>query len=142
MNHIGRLSGLPQEVQDAINRACGLTQHNTRMVFTFAFNYGGRIEILDAVRRLIEEKVPVEEINEQVFSNHLYTAGIPDVDLLIRTSGEIRTSNFLIWQAAYAEYYFTKVLWPDFTPRQVERALAVFNNRSRRFGRLTDNAQS
>jgi undecaprenyl diphosphate synthase len=142
MNHIGRLSGLPQEVQDAINRSCSLTQHNTRMVFTFAFNYGGRIEILDAVRRLIEEKVPEEEINEQVFSNHLYTAGIPDVDLLIRTSGEIRTSNFLIWQAAYAEYYFTKVLWPDFTPRQVERALAVFNNRSRRFGGLTDNAQS
>lgn len=136
MNHLGRLSGLPNEVQDAINRACEMTRKNTRMVFSFAFNYGGRMEILDATRKLIEEKIPPETINEEIFARHLYTAGIPDVDLLIRTSGEQRTSNFLIWQAAYAEYYFTRVLWPDFTPKQVERALATFSNRQRRFGGL------
>jgi undecaprenyl diphosphate synthase len=138
MNHIGRLEELSDEVQYAINRACDLTRNNTRMLFSFAFNYGGRMEILDAARRLIEEKVPAGSVNEQVFSSHLYTAGIPDVDLLIRTSGELRTSNFLIWQAAYAEYYFTKVLWPDFTPKQVERALATYSNRQRRFGGLTN----
>jgi undecaprenyl diphosphate synthase len=136
MNHLGRLSGLPNEVQDAINRACEMTRKNTRMVFSFAFNYGGRTEILDATRKLIEEKIPPERINEEIFASRLYTVGIPDVDLLIRTSGEQRTSNFLIWQAAYAEYYFTRVLWPDFTPKQVERALATFSNRQRRFGGL------
>ena len=137
MNHLGRLSELSKEVQDAVNRACELTRNNRRMVFSFAFNYGGRGEILDAARRLIEDKVAPEQINEQTFASRLYTAGIPDVDLLIRTSGEMRTSNFLIWQAAYAEYYFTKVLWPDFTPRQVERALATFSNRQRRFGGIS-----
>lgn len=136
MNHIGRLSELSRDVQDAINRACLLTRNNTRMVFSFAFNYGGRIEILDAARQLIAEKIPPEQINEEVFGNYLYTASIPDVDLLIRTSGELRTSNFLLWQAAYAEYYFTRVLWPDFTRKQVERALATFSNRKRRFGGL------
>lgn len=136
MNHIGRLSELSIDVQNAINRACALTRNNTRMVFSFAFNYGGRMEILDTVRQLIKDKVPVENISEKVFASCLYTTGIPDVDLLIRTSGELRTSNFLIWQAAYAEYYFTKILWPDFTPKQVERALATFSNRQRRFGGL------
>lgn len=136
MNHIGRLSELSGEVQAAIERACDLTRNNSRLVFSFAFNYGGRMEILDAACRLIEEKVPAEKIDENVFASHLYTAGIPDVDLLIRTSGELRTSNFLLWQAAYAEYYFTKVLWPDFTPKRVERALATYSNRQRRFGRL------
>jgi undecaprenyl diphosphate synthase len=136
MNHLGRLSGLTREVQTAINRACELTRNNRKMVFSFAFNYGGRAEILDAVRRLIEEKIPPEKVDEETFAGRLYTAGIPDVDLLIRTSGELRTSNFLIWQAAYAEYYFTRVLWPDFTPGQVERALATFSNRQRRFGGL------
>ncbi len=136
MNHLGRLDSLSKEVRDAINRACELTGKNSRMVFSFAFNYGGRMEILDATRKLIEEKIPVEKINEETFASRLYTAGIPDVDLLIRTSGEQRTSNFLIWQAAYAEYYFTRVLWPDFTPKQVERALATFSKRRRRFGGL------
>jgi len=141
MNHLGRLKELPEEVQDAINRACELTLHNTRMVFSFAFNYGGRMEILDATRRLIEDKIPPEKINEETFTGRLYTVGIPDVDLLIRTSGELRTSNFLIWQAAYAEYYFTRVLWPDFTPGQVERALATFSNRQRRFGGVHSNLE-
>jgi undecaprenyl diphosphate synthase len=136
MCHLGRLYELPSGVQSAITRACKLTQNNTRMVFSFAFNYGGRVELMDATRKLIEEKIPAAEIDDKVFSDHLYTAGMPDVDMMIRTGGELRISNFLLWQAAYAEYYFTKVLWPDFTPRQVKHALAVYAQRQRRFGGL------
>jgi undecaprenyl diphosphate synthase len=136
MHHIGRLNGLSESVQAAINRACHLTRNNTRMVFSFAFNYGGRVEIIDAVRRLIAENASPDNIDEKTFSSCLYTAGMPDVDLLVRTGGELRISNFLLWQAAYAEFYFTKVLWPDFTPSQVEKALASYSNRQRRFGGL------
>jgi undecaprenyl diphosphate synthase len=136
MCHLGRISELPAGVQSAINRACALTRDNDRMVLSFAWNYGGRNEILDAARRLIDEKIPADTVDEQVFAQHLYTAEIPDVDLMIRTGGELRISNFLLWQAAYAEYYFTKVLWPDFTPRQVERALEAYAGRKRRFGGL------
>ena len=136
MRHIGRLSDLSESVQAAINRACHLTRNNTRMIFSFAFNYGGRVEIIDAVRRLTAENISPDNIDEKIFSSYLYTAGIPDVDLLIRTGGELRISNFLLWQAAYAEFYFTKVLWPDFTPRQVAKALAAYNTRQRRFGGL------
>jgi undecaprenyl diphosphate synthase len=134
MRHIGRLNELPVDVRDAIDRACQLTRDNKRMVLSFAFNYGGRTELLDAARRLINEKVPPGKIDEKVFSEHLYTAGSPDVDLVVRTGGELRISNYLLWQAAYAEYYFTKILWPDFTPAQVRRALAAFGRRQRRFG--------
>ncbi len=136
MRHIGRIHELSPEVQSAINRSCELTRHNTRMEFSFAFNYGGRAELLDAIRSLIEKKVPASKVTEEFIASHLYTKGIPDVDLLIRTGGELRVSNFLIWQAAYAEYYFTRVLWPDFTPAQVNRALAAFDRRQRRFGGL------
>jgi undecaprenyl diphosphate synthase len=136
MRHIGRIHELSPEVQAAIKRSCELTRNNTRMVFSFAFNYGGRAELLDTFRRLIEEKIPASKVTEDVISSHLYTDGIPDVDLLIRTGGELRVSNFLIWQAAYAEYYFTRVLWPDFTPAQVTRALMAFDRRQRRFGGL------
>ncbi len=134
--HLGRINELPAGVQTAIRRACDLTRGNSRMVLSFAWNYGGRIEIVDAARALIAEKVPAAEIDESVFSRHLYTGEMPDVDLMVRTGGELRISNFLLWQAAYAEYYFTKVLWPDFTPRQVERALSAYANRKRRFGGL------
>jgi undecaprenyl diphosphate synthase len=136
MRHIGRLHELSDEIQAAINRSCELTRNNTRMTFSFAFNYGGRAELLDTVRSLIEEKIPASKVTEDVISSHLYTDGIPDVDLLIRTGGELRLSNFLIWQAAYAEFYFTRVLWPDFTPAQVKRALVAFDRRQRRFGGL------
>jgi undecaprenyl diphosphate synthase len=136
MNHLGRLSELPPGVQAAIERNCHLTRNNTRMVLNFAFNYGSRTEILDSVRRLIEEKIPAAEINAEVFADHLYTAGIPDVDLLIRTGGELRISNYLLWQSAYAEFYFTRVLWPEFTPKQILRALAAYNQRQRRYGGL------
>jgi undecaprenyl diphosphate synthase len=136
MRHIGSLEELSPEVQDAINRGCTLTRNNTRMVFCFAFNYGGRLEILDVTRKLIEQKTPASSVNEKVFAENLYTAGMPDVDLLIRTGGELRISNFLLWQAAYAEFYFTRVLWPDFTPGKYERALEAYSRRKRRFGGL------
>lgn len=136
MLHLGRLNELSSEVQDAVVRACELTRNNKRMVFSFAFNYGGRAEILDAARSLIQTGTPESDLNESIFARHLYTAELPDVDLVIRTGGEYRISNFLLWQAAYAEYYFTKVLWPDFTPKQVDRALAAYSLRNRRFGGL------
>jgi undecaprenyl diphosphate synthase len=136
MLHLGRLSELPAGVQAAIERNCQLTRHNTRMVLNFAFNYGGRTELLDAARRIVEEKTPPASIDESVFSSHLYTAGLPDVDLLVRTGGELRLSNFLLWQSAYAEFYFTRVLWPEFTPKQVLRALNAYDQRQRRFGGL------
>jgi undecaprenyl diphosphate synthase len=136
MRHIGSMEGLSPEVQAAIKRGCALTRNNSRMVFCFAFNYGGRVEIIDVARKLIEQKIPSQSINEKIFAENLYTAGMPDVDLLIRTGGELRISNFLLWQAAYAEFYFTKVLWPDFTPGKLGRALAAYSQRKRRFGGL------
>jgi len=102
----------------------------------FAFNYGGRTEILDAVRHIITEGIPSQNIDEELFNNHLYTAGMPDVDLLIRTGGEFRISNFLIWQSAYSEYYFTDVLWPDFNEKVIDKALLSYRQRQRRFGGL------
>jgi len=134
IRHIGQIRGLSPEIQQAIKRACDLTCNNRKMVLSFAFNYGGRIEIVDAARKLVVENLPAEKITEEVFSQHLYTSGLPDVDLLIRTGGELRTSNFLPWQLVYAEFYFTRVLWPDFTPKQFERALVSYNRRQRRFG--------
>jgi undecaprenyl diphosphate synthase len=136
IKHVGRLDELPAGVQASIRRACELTQNNDGMLLIFAFNYGGRHELVDAARKLVEQQIPADKIDEQVFAANLYTAGIPDADLVIRTGGELRISNFLLWQAAYAEYYFTKVLWPNFTPKQVERALAAFGKRKRRFGGL------
>jgi undecaprenyl diphosphate synthase len=136
MLHLGHLSELPPGVQAAIERNCRLTQNNQRMVLNFAFNYGGRTELLDAARRLVENHIPASEIDAAAFSNRLYTAGMPDVDLLIRTGGELRISNFMLWQSAYAELYFTRVLWPDFTPGQLMRALTAYDQRQRRFGGL------
>ena len=136
LRHIGRLNELPQGLQLAINRAVELTKNNTGMTLNVAFNYGGRVEILDAVRRLIAEGVSHQNINERLFNNYLYTDGLPDVDLLIRTGDELRLSNFLIWQTAYSEYYFTEVLWPDFGKKEIEKALLSYSQRQRRFGGL------
>ena len=136
LRHLGRLEELPQGLQLAINRAEELTKNNSGMTLSFAFNYGGRAEILDAIRRLIAEGTHPQDIDEKLFNSYLYTAGLPDIDLIIRTGGELRTSNFLIWQAAYSEYYFTKVLWPDFNRKQFERALLSYSRRQRRFGGL------
>ena len=134
LRHIGRLDELSQGLQLAINGAVELTKNNPEMTFSFAFNYGGRAEILDAARRLITESIPPQNIDEKLFSSYLYTAGLPDIDLIIRTGGEVRISNFLIWQAAYSEYYFTKILWPDFNKKEVDKALLSYSKRQRRFG--------
>jgi undecaprenyl diphosphate synthase len=136
LRHLGQLERLPQNLQVAINRATELTKNNTGMTFNFAFNYGGRTEILDAVRRLIVEGIPPQNIDEKLFSRYLYTAGLPDIDLVIRTGGVIRLSNFLMWQTAYSEYYFTDVLWPDFDEKEADKALLSYSQRQRRFGRL------
>jgi undecaprenyl diphosphate synthase len=104
------------------------------MMLSIAFNYGGRAEILDAIRRVIAEGISPQDIDEDLFSSYLYTAGSPDVDLLIRTGDELRLSNFLIWQAVYSEYYFTQVLWPDFSKKDIDKALLSYSQRQRRFG--------
>jgi undecaprenyl diphosphate synthase len=134
IRHIGRPQGLPEGVQKSIEKAVKLTQYNKGMTLGVALNYGGRAEILDAVSRIAEDKIPPRDIDEQLFGRYLYTAGMPDVDLVIRTSGEMRTSNFLIWQSAYSEYYFTSVLWPDFDKVELEKALLAYSQRERRFG--------
>jgi len=136
LRHVGRLDELPQNLQQVINRAMELTKNNSRMTLNVAFNYGGRAEILDAVRRLVADGVSPQDIDEELFSSYLYTAGLPYVDLLIRTGDELRLSNFLIWQTAYSEYYFTKVLWPDFGKKDIDRALLSYSRRRRRFGGL------
>ncbi|MFC1984121.1 isoprenyl transferase [Chloroflexota bacterium] len=136
LNHLGHLEEFPQSLQSAINRAVELTKNNTGMVLSFALNYGGRLEILDAVRHIITKGIPTQNIDESLFNSYLYTAGLPDVDLVIRTSGEYRISNFLLWQSAYSEYYFTDVLWPDFNQEEIEKALQAYSQRQRRFGRL------
>jgi len=136
LRHLGRLDSLPPYLQQAVNSAIELTGNNTTMTLSFAFNYGGRSEILDAVRQLIAEGIPPQEIDEELFNRHLYTAGLPDVDLLIRTGGEFRISNFLMWQSAYSELYFTEALWPDFDKKEIEKALLTYSQRQRRFGGL------
>jgi undecaprenyl diphosphate synthase len=134
IHHIGRLQGLPERVQKSIIKAVKLTENNQGMKLNVAINYGGRAEILDAISRITADKISPWDIDETLFSKYLYTAGLPDVDLVIRTSGEMRTSNFLIWQSAYSEYYFTSVLWPDFNEAELEKALLAYSQRQRRFG--------
>jgi undecaprenyl diphosphate synthase len=132
--HLGRLERLPERLQRGVRRACEMTAGNTTLTLNVAFNYGGRTEIIDAVRRIIEAGIPAEQVDEALISDHLYTAGQPDVDLIIRTGGEFRLSNFLLWQAWYAEYYSTPVYWPDFDEAELYKALSTFGQRKRRFG--------
>jgi len=134
VHHLGKLDGLPPKIQDTIKQALALTKDNTRISLGLAFNYGGRDEIVEATRRLILKGIPAQDVDESVISQYLYTAGIPDPDLIIRTGGEMRLSNFLTWQSAYAEIYFTPVLWPDFDKKEVDKALIAFGERQRRFG--------
>jgi len=136
LRHLGRLSELSSSLQLALNGAVELTKSNTGMILSLAFNYGGRAEILDAVRRLIADGIPPQNIDEDLFDSYLYTVGLPEVDLVIRTADELRLSNFLIWQSAYSEYYFTRVLWPDFNKNDVDKALLAYSRRQRRFGGL------
>jgi undecaprenyl diphosphate synthase len=131
---IGRPDALPPDVQEELTMAAERTRHNTGMIFNIALNYGGRTEIVDAARRAIADGVKAEELDEQTFSKYLYTAGQPDPDLLIRTSGEMRVSNYLLWQIAYAEIWVTDTLWPDFRRRDLLDAVLAYQKRDRRYG--------
>lgn len=134
--HSGRMEGISQQLQKQIRHALEVTKANTRITLNVAFNYGGRAEILDAVRRVIADGVQPDALTEEIFSRYLYTQGLPDPDLIIRTGGEWRLSNFLIWQAAYAEYYATPTYWPDFDETELDKALHEYGQRQRRFGRV------
>ncbi|MDP9271282.1 MAG: polyprenyl diphosphate synthase [Chloroflexota bacterium] len=131
---IGRLHEVPDEIRASIQRAEERTRAGTRMILNIAFNYSGRSEVIDVVRSLLASGAQPSTIDEDRVSQELYTAGQPDVDLLIRTGGEQRTSNFLLWQSAYAELVFTPTLWPDYTASDLDDALAEFATRHRRFG--------
>lgn len=138
--HLGRRKNLSQLILDAIDTAVKLTANNTGITLCTAFDYGGRAEILDALREIYASGATAEEINEETVGNYLYLSGIPDPDLVIRTGGERRLSNFLLWQTAYSELYFTDTLWPDFDEISVEYALKDFKMRHRRFGKLQTEA--
>lgn len=140
IRHCGRLEGINPRLQQQIQSAVELTRHNTKIVLNVAFNYGGRAEIVDAVRAIMHEGSGPEDVTEELIARHLYTRGLPDPDLIIRTGGEYRTSNFLVWQAAYAEYYATPTFWPDFGEAELAAALEVYSQRERRFGKVP-NAQ-
>jgi undecaprenyl diphosphate synthase len=133
---LGRAEGLSPKLVKEIEEAVKLTKDDTGMTLCLALNYGGRREILDAAQRIVSDKIQPDKIDEKLFESCLYTAGMPDVDLLVRTAGEQRISNFLLWQAAYAEFYFTPVLWPDFSRQEMANALAAYGRRKRRFGGL------
>jgi undecaprenyl diphosphate synthase len=128
---------LAADIQDELQRAVDRTASNSGMRFNIALNYGGRTEILDAVKRALEEGVRQHDLTEERFASLLYTAGQPDPDLLIRTSGEMRVSNFLLWQIAYAEIYVTETLWPDFRRRHLLEAVVAYQKRERRYGGIT-----
>jgi undecaprenyl diphosphate synthase len=135
LRHVGRLEGLDQDIQDAIHWMEELTSANNKLELNVCFNYGGRAEIVDAVRHIIAAKIPGEDVTEETISSYLYTRELPDPDLIIRTGGEMRLSNYLIWQAAYAEYYSTATLWPDFGEADLVAALDAYASRKRRFGK-------
>ena len=138
MIFLGDKSAFDDDLQEKMIKLEQDTAHYTEMNLMMAVNYGGRDEIAHSARILAQQavdgKIKPEDITEKSIADNLYTAGFPDVDLLIRPSGELRLSNYLIWQCAYAEYYFTDVLWPDFSPKDLDKALIEFNNRNRRFG--------
>ena len=138
VNMLGNIADLDTGLQKSINKIIEKTKNNTGLVLNIAFNYGGRDEIVRAVRKIAEDvkenKINVEDINEQTISNSLYTAGQLEPDLLIRTSGEQRLSNFLLWQLAYTEFYFVQKYWPDFSEQDLDEAISVFEKRNRKFG--------
>ena len=134
LQHIGELAGLRNSTQKRVRQAIHQTRTNKRLVLNLAFNYGGRSEIMRAIKRIIDEGVDQEAVDEDMLSGYLYPAGQPDPDLIIRTGGELRLSNFLLWQAAYAELYSTATYWPDFDEKELQRALDQFAMRERRFG--------
>jgi undecaprenyl diphosphate synthase len=132
---LGRIEELPPETGASIQTALDATSGGTRLQLNIAFNYSGRTELVDAARRLVARGLSADQIDEDAVAGALYTAGLPDPDMVIRTGGDERLSNFLIWQAAYAEFYFSPILWPDFGPDAFDAALVEFASRQRRFGR-------
>ena len=136
LRHLGSPEGLPPSLRVRVEYAAALTRENDRLLLNVAFNYGGRAEILQAVRRLLADQVRPEDVTEDLFASYLHTAGLADPDLIIRTAGEMRLSNFLLWQAAYAEYWSTPTYWPDFGKEEFYRALCAYGQRQRRFGRV------
>jgi undecaprenyl diphosphate synthase len=138
LRHLGREDRIPRALLRKVHEAIGLTQHNDRLILNVAFNYGGRAEIVDAVRSVVAAGIPVEEIDEAVVERYLYTHDLPDPELIIRTSGEMRVSNFLVWQGVYAEYYVTPTLWPDFDAGELRAALVSYAARERRMGLIAE----
>jgi len=140
--HLGRLAGLPEAVKTELTETIDMTRNNTGMKLALALNYGGRTEIVDATKKIAEEyskgQLCLKDINEQCISSHLYTAGLFNPDLLIRTANEMRVSNFLLWQISYSEFYVTKTLWPDFKRTTLEKAILVYAKRNRRFGAIQE----
>ena len=134
--HVGRLDRLSPQLREAVEYAQDLTRDNQSMTLSVAFDYGGRAEILEAVRRIVSDGIEAEAIDEALFSRYLYTSHLPDPDLIIRTAGELRLSNFLLWQSAYSEYYPTPTLWPDLGEAELASAMESFSHRERRFGAL------
>ena len=136
LNLLGRVDRLSEALQRKVEHAIELTRDNSGLTLSIAFDYGGRAEMVEAVRRIVQDGVPPQDIDESLLGAYLYTSGLPDPDLIIRTAGEMRLSNFLLWQSAYSEYYATLTFWPDFGEEEVEKALAAYSQRERRFGRL------
>jgi undecaprenyl diphosphate synthase len=134
LRHVGRIEGLSPLLREKVRKAMELTRDNRRLTLNIAFNYGGRDELVCAVRRIIRDGIPPDDVDEKLIDSYLFTAGIPDPDLVIRTSGEQRVSNFLIWQSAYSEWYFPEVFWPDFDKEELRKALWEYSSRDRRFG--------
>jgi undecaprenyl diphosphate synthase len=134
LRFLGRRHGLPDRVQVAMREAEALTSENTSLDVYIALNYGGRGEIVDAARRMISDGLSPDEVDEETFASYLYAPEVPEVDLLIRTSGELRVSNFLLWQIAYAEFYITDTLWPDFSEKEFMKAIDSYGTRTRRRG--------
>jgi len=134
LRHIGRLDGLKPGFRKKVLEAIDFTKDNDRLILNIAFNYGGRDEIVCAIKAMIRDGVSPEQVTDELVSRYLFTAGVPDPDLIIRTSGELRSSNFLIWQGAYSEWYFPAAYWPDFDRQELLRALEEFNQRERRYG--------
>jgi len=138
IRHIGQLDQIAPALQKKIRYACDYTKGNSRLILNVAFNYGGRLEIVHAVREIIKAGIPAEEVTEDLLNQYMYTVGLPDPDLIIRTSGELRVSNFLIWQGAYSEYYVTPTYWPDFNKEELRKAIEEYNRRTRRFGKTDE----
>jgi undecaprenyl diphosphate synthase len=132
---LGNFQAFPRKVARAISEMLKVVLEHERIKLNLALNYGGRDEIVRAIQEIIREGVPAEKVNEELVSKHLYTNGQPDPDLIIRTGGEVRLSNFLLWQMSYSELYFTDILWPDFGPKQLEKAILEYQRRQRRFGK-------